>query len=57
MRKALKQSVLRFLHEEDGPTATEYAVMFSIILLGMIAAVKTIGSKANQHFANTSQGW
>lgn len=57
MRKALKKSVGRFLREEDGPTATEYAVMFAIILLGMIAAVKIIGSKANAHFASTTQGW
>ena len=57
MRKALRQSVTRFLREEDGPTATEYAVMFSIILLGLIAAVKTIGSKANAHFNSASQGW
>lgn len=57
MRKALRHHVVRFLREDDGPTATEYAVMFSIILLGMIVAVKAIGSKANAHFASAAQGW
>jgi len=57
MPEGLRQLAARFLREEDGPTATEYAVMFSIILLGLLVTVKTIGSKVNGHFTQAAQGW
>lgn len=46
-----------FLREESGPTATEYAVMFSILLLGLFVTIKAVGSKVNTNFAQASQGW
>lgn len=57
MWQAIRKRTREFLHEEQGPTATEYAVMFSIILLGMIVAVKAIGTKVNDKFVQAAQGW
>ncbi len=43
-------SVKRFLVSEDGPTAVEYAVMLALIIVVCLAAVSTVGSRANQKF-------
>jgi pilus assembly protein Flp/PilA len=39
--------VVNFLKREDGPTAVEYAVMLALIIVVCIAAITTIGTKAN----------
>lgn len=57
MWQAIRKRTREFLQDEQGPTATEYAVMFSIILLGMIVAVKAIGTKVNDKFVQAAQGW
>jgi len=49
MRK-LQQWVVEFLKKEDGPTAVEYAVMLALIIVVCLAAITTIGSRANQTF-------
>jgi pilus assembly protein Flp/PilA len=49
MRSALR-SVVRFLKREDGPTAVEYAIMLALIIVVCIAAITTIGTKANDTF-------
>jgi pilus assembly protein Flp/PilA len=36
--------VQRFLISEDGPTAVEYAVMVSLIIVACIAAISTLGN-------------
>jgi pilus assembly protein Flp/PilA len=41
----------RFLKKEDGPTAVEYAVMLSLIIVVCIAAVTTLGKNANQAYS------
>ena len=43
-------SIARFLKEEDGPTAVEYAVMLALIIVVCLAAVGTIGTSANDKF-------
>ncbi len=43
-------SIVRFLQEEDGPTAVEYAVMLALIIVVCLAAVGTIGTSANTKF-------
>jgi len=45
---------VRFLREEDGPTAVEYAVMLALIVVVCIAAITTLGGNAAQTFNNTS---
>jgi pilus assembly protein Flp/PilA len=47
-------AVARFLREEDGPTAVEYAVMLALIIVVCITAITTLGSRANCTFSNTS---
>ena len=42
----------RFLIEENGPTATEYAVMLALIIVVSLAAIGAIGSKVNTIFTN-----
>ncbi len=42
---------INFLKREDGPTAVEYAVMLSLIIVVCIAAITTLGKNANQAFS------
>ncbi len=42
---------IAFLKGEAGPTAVEYAVMLSLIVVVCIAAVTTLGKNANQAFS------
>ncbi len=44
--------VKRFLKSEDGPTATEYAVMLALIIIVALAAIGTLGDKVNQVFTD-----
>jgi len=52
MKNAIVNRAKAFIKSEDGPTATEYAVMLALIIVVVISAVKTIGTKANAQFAN-----
>jgi pilus assembly protein Flp/PilA len=47
----LRQSVVNFLTNEDGPTAVEYAVMLALIIVVCITAITTLGSNANSTFS------
>ncbi len=49
--RSLTKSMVSFLKGEDGPTAVEYAVMLSLIIVVCIAAITTLGSNANQVFS------
>ena len=40
----------RFLAAEDGPTAVEYAIMLSLIVVVCLSAISTIGTNANSKF-------
>jgi pilus assembly protein Flp/PilA len=39
-----------FLVSEDGPTATEYAVMLALIIIVALAAITALGSKVQGIF-------
>ena len=43
--------VQRFLREEGGPTAVEYAVMLALIIVVCISALPALGSNANNTFS------
>jgi pilus assembly protein Flp/PilA len=43
-------SIARFLRNEDGPTAVEYAVMLALIIVVCIGAITTLGKNANRTF-------
>lgn len=45
----------QFLREEDGPTATEYAVMLSIIIMAVVATVKLIGWHVRDNYQNSAK--
>ncbi len=52
--KTLINKLTRFLKDEDGPTAVEYAVMLSLIIVVCITAVTSIGRKASTTFTNVA---
>ena len=41
-----------FLRSEDGPTATEYAVMLALIIAVVIGAVSLLGVKVSEMFTS-----
>ncbi|MCA9265196.1 MAG: Flp family type IVb pilin [Planctomycetales bacterium] len=46
--------LLRFLKDESGPTAVEYAVLLALILLAMIVTVSTLGRGTGGLWSNNS---
>jgi len=41
-----------FIRSEDGPTATEYAVMLALIIIVALGAITLLGQKVNTIFTN-----
>jgi pilus assembly protein Flp/PilA len=39
-----------FIVNEDGPTATEYAVMLALIIIAALAAITSLGTKVRDIF-------
>ena len=52
--KSLLAKVHRFLASEDGPTAVEYAVMLSLIVIVCLTAITSIGTKASSVFSKVA---
>lgn len=48
--KSLTNRIWRFLANEDGPTAVEYAVMLALIILVCVATVAQLGQATNDSF-------
>lgn len=48
----MKNRMREFLVNEDGPTATEYAVMLALIIIVALAAITLLGEKVNTIFTN-----
>ncbi|MGA2034465.1 MAG: Flp family type IVb pilin [Thermoguttaceae bacterium] len=44
------KALRRFLASEDGPTAVEYAVMLSLIVVVCLTAINTIGTNTKTVF-------
>ena len=44
------KTLKNFLKSEEGPTATEYAVMLALIIVVCIAAIGTLGGRVNAMF-------
>jgi pilus assembly protein Flp/PilA len=51
--KNIGTSIVRFLKEEDGPTAVEYAVLLMCIILVCIVAIRSIGTTTKGNFEKT----
>lgn len=47
---AIYRRVKDFIRSEDGPTATEYAVMLALIIVVAIAAITTLGQSVDATF-------
>ena len=43
----LYQRTLEFLRSEDGPTATEYAVLLALIAIGVLATMAAFGTRVD----------
>jgi pilus assembly protein Flp/PilA len=52
--KALVYRMREFLVNEDGPTATEYAVMLALIIVVCVAAVGILGRTVRDVFTSTN---
>ncbi|HEX3151099.1 MAG TPA: Flp family type IVb pilin [Gemmataceae bacterium] len=52
--RTIVHRIVRFLKQEDGPTAVEYAVMLALIIVVCLTAIGTLGSQANNTFSTTS---
>jgi len=50
---AIAKRLIRFLKSEDGPTAVEYAVMLSLIIVVCLTAISALGTQANNNFSAT----
>ncbi len=54
--RRLQTEIRRFLGEEDGPTAVEYAVMLAFIVTVCITAIGAIGTNTNVIFEDMRDG-
>ncbi|MBA4189295.1 MAG: Flp family type IVb pilin [Planctomycetaceae bacterium] len=52
--KAAIARLTRFIRDEDGPTAVEYAVMLSLILMVCFTAIRTLGVSTAGRWSNVS---
>jgi pilus assembly protein Flp/PilA len=48
--------VLQFVKDEDGPTALEYGVMLSFVLVAAVAAITLFGTTLSQLFGDINDG-
>ena len=53
---AIVSKVQRFLIEEDGPTAVEYAIMLALIIIVCLTTIQLVGTNANATFNNVATG-
>jgi len=52
--RAMTKTLVNFLKKEDGPTAVEYAVMLSLIIVVCLVAITALGKNASATFATTA---
>ena len=50
--KTVMNRVKSFWISEDGPTATEYAVMLALIIIVALGAITLLGNKVSDIFSN-----
>jgi len=53
--RQLAKSALRFLRNEDGPTAVEYAFMAVLVIVVCILAIMALGKDTSGVFQNDAQ--
>jgi pilus assembly protein Flp/PilA len=47
----MSRHLSRFLREEDGPTAVEYAVLLSLIIVICLTSIIALGSNSNNTYS------
>ncbi|MGC3969377.1 MAG: Flp family type IVb pilin [Pirellulales bacterium] len=47
-------AIKRFLRDDDGTTAVEYAVMLAMVLLAMLATIASFGGQTGNLWGNTN---
>jgi len=52
--KNLGKALVKFLKDESGPTAVEYAVMLALIIVVCITAITALGTNASNTFTYVS---
>lgn len=52
LKGPVMKRMIEFIKAEDGPTATEYAVMLALIIVVAITAITVLGNKVSQTFSN-----
>ncbi len=52
--KSFVKCLRSFVREEEGATATEYAVMLSLIIVIALGAITALGEKVSSTFANVT---
>lgn len=48
MFRQVRNNLIRFLRDEDGPTAVEYAVLLAIISGGALVALADFGDRVHE---------
>jgi Flp pilus assembly pilin Flp len=51
----MMSGLTKFLFDDEGTAAVEYAIMLSLLLLVVISTVLTLGTKTNSAFGNTAR--
>ncbi|HEV3416173.1 MAG TPA: Flp family type IVb pilin [Pirellulales bacterium] len=46
--------IRNLLRNEDGPTAVEYAILLTMIVMVCLVAIKTVGSNTKTTFSNVA---
>ena len=54
MASRLSRHLVTFLKDDSGPTAVEYAVKLTLIIVVCISAIAVLGGGASSVFSNTS---
>ena len=52
--KKIANRIVEFLKEEDGPTAVEYAVMLSLIVIFCLSSISLVGQNADAKFKDVA---
>ena len=52
--RVVSKKVLQFLVSEEGPTAVEYAVMLTFIVIVCLTAIATLGQESSATFGNVA---
>jgi pilus assembly protein Flp/PilA len=50
----LTARLVKFLREEEGPTAVEYGIMMALIIIVCIASITVIGTNTNNTYTKVS---